>query len=80
MSSSSFKFTLLDVSYYTKDNVKRSIITCYCSYGFIVRLFSTEDKGKKIIELSKNPNFDMTQYISVSYNSKEDKFIYLLNI
>lgn len=74
------KFKLQDIYFYNKDGVIKCRIIVYCSYGFIIDFFKDEKSGRKLLEMSKSPNFDITNLILVSYDRKEDKFKYFLSL
>lgn len=79
--NSSFKFKLIDtVNYVSKSGKKGTRIIAFCSYGFLVDLFTTEDKAKFIIEKAKLKNNDITEFVYVFYDNNNRKFGYVINL
>lgn len=76
--NSSFKFKLIDFVPYLKGDRKMVRIITYCSYGFIVNLFTTEEIANKLKIKSKENNFDFTNYVSVKYDNEKNNFSYFL--
>ena len=72
-----FKFKYIDYRTYVKDGTERAIITAWCSFGFAITLFTT---AKKLVEIQdftkKNNTNDITSFINVYYDIKEEKFKY----
>ena len=80
MENNKFSFKLVDVvPYLSKDKKKMAKIVVYCSYGFIINLFSTEDKALFIKEKAKQKNDDITEFVYVFYDNKTQKFAYVIN-
>lgn len=77
--NSSFKFKLIDIVPYVKGDKRMARIITYCSYGFIVTLFTTEEVANKLKLKSKETNFDMTNYINVFYDNTKQQFAYVIN-
>lgn len=80
MQDNSFKFKLVDIVPFVKGDRHMARIVCYCSYGFIVNLFTTEEKANQLKLKSKEPNFDMTKFVNVFYDNKANQFAYIINI
>lgn len=78
--NSSFKFKLVDIVPFVKGDSKMARIICYCSYGFLVNLFTTEQKANELKLKSKESGFDMSKYVSVFYDNKAQKFAYVINL
>lgn len=72
-----FKFKYIDYRTYVRDGQERAIITAWCSFGYAVTLFTS---GKKLIEIQdfikKNNTNDISQFVNVYYNTKDNKFSY----
>lgn len=79
MESNVFKFKLIDVLPFKKGDSKMARLVVYCSYGFIVNMFTTEEKSKSIYEKAKLKNFDITEFVYVFYDNKTQKFAYVIN-
>lgn len=75
---SSFKFQLLKVLPFKKGDTRMARLVVYCEYGFLVTLFTTEEKAKTIQEKSKIKNNDITEYVSVYYDSNDSTFKYYI--
>lgn len=75
---SSFKFTLLKVQPFKKGDTRMARLVVYCEYGFLVTLFTTEEKAKTIQEKSKIKNNDITEYVSVYYDTNDNIFKYYI--
>lgn len=77
-----FKFQLVDIYPFSKkgDNTKMARIVAYCSYGFLVNLFTTEEKAKQLKDKAKISNNDITQFVHVYFDNKKQQFAYVINI
>lgn len=76
--NSSFKFKIVDFVPYIKGDKKMVRIVSYCSYGFIVNFFTTEDIANKLKLKTKDSNFEFTNYVSVKYDNEKSNFSYFL--
>lgn len=79
MNNNTFNFSLIDIVPFKKGDTKMARIVCYCSYGFLVNLFTTEQKAVIIKEKAKNNNGNITNFVAVFYDNKENKFKYVVN-
>lgn len=77
---SSFNFKLIDTTEYLskKDNKIKALITAYCSYGFLVKIYTSKENKDKILELSKQNNFNLTNYVGIVYDNATEKFRYFI--
>ena len=77
----SFRFKYIDMKDFVKGDKKYVRIITYCSFGYIVNLFTTPEKALKLNDIiQKDKNYDISQYINVFYDNKSDKFAYIINI
>lgn len=81
MDNNTFRFKLVDIKPFSKkgDNTKMARIIAYCSYGFVVNLFTTEEKANVIKEKAKTQNNDITSYVYVFYDNDKQKFAFVIN-
>lgn len=61
---------------HSKDGKEYTILIVYCStYQFLTRIFCTPEQVKKLSEkIKETNNYDITESVSVYYDSKLDKF------
>lgn len=76
--NNTFNFKLIDIVPYVKGDKRMARIVVYCSFGFVVTLFCTEDKANKLKLKAREPNFDMSKFVSVFYDNKQQQFAYVL--
>lgn len=76
--NNSFNFVLLEVKPYTKNDKEFARIVLYCSFGYLVNIFTTKENAQKLIAKSKEDNFNVTKYINVYYDNSRNNFSYSL--
>lgn len=77
----SFDFKFLDCVPYERNDKHYSHIIAYCSFGFIVHLFTSVEKAKVIVDdIDKTKNTNITKYVKVYYDNKKQQFAYIINI
>lgn len=81
MERNCFKFKLVDMKEFSKGDKNFYRIVCYCSFGFIVNLFTTPEKAMKLNEIvQKDKNTDISNYINVFYDNNKQQFAYVINL
>lgn len=74
-----FEFKLVEIKPFKKGDSEMARIICYCSFGYLINLFTTKEKAQKIQEKSKQSTFNMSDFVNVFYDNSKQQFAYIIN-
>lgn len=75
-----FEFKLIEIKPFQKGDSEMARVICYCSFGYLINLFTTKEKAEILKEKSKQNNFNMNDFVNVFYDNSKQQFAYIINI
>ena len=73
-----FNFILLEIVPYKKEQKELARVVAYCSFGFLVNFYTTSENAKKLLEVSREDNYNISNYVKVYYNNNKHDFAYVI--
>lgn len=79
MNKNAFEFKLVEIKPFQKGDKEMARVVCYCSFGYLINLFTTKEKADKLKEKSRQNNFNMSDFVNVFYDNNKQQFAYVIN-